>query len=79
MTLSCFRVFSYLFQALTVGASQIDDIRAYFSNFGACVDIFAPGRYITAAYNRADDDYAVLSGTSMAAPHVAGRNTNECV
>ncbi|XP_071828660.1 uncharacterized protein [Apostichopus japonicus] len=69
---ACFYSPARAAKALTVGASQIDDIRAYFSNFGACVDIFAPGRYITAAYNRADDDYAVLSGTSMAAPHVAG-------
>lgn len=59
-------------EAITVGASQSDDIRAYFSNYGACVDIFAPGRSITAAYYRADDDYAILSGTSMSTPHVAG-------
>lgn len=69
---SCFRSPAGAPQAMTVGASQSDDIRAYFSNFGGCVDIYAPGRSITAAYYRADDDYAILSGTSMAAPHAAG-------
>ncbi|PIK55735.1 putative cuticle-degrading serine protease isoform X1 [Apostichopus japonicus] len=69
---SCFKSPAGAPQALTVGASQFDDIRAYFSNVGGCVDIYAPGRSITAAYYRADDDYAILSGTSMAAPHVAG-------
>ncbi|KAJ8026324.1 Cerevisin [Holothuria leucospilota] len=69
---ACFYSPARAAKALTVGASQIDDIRAYFSNYGACVDLYAPGRTITAAYNRADDDYAILSGTSMACPHVAG-------
>ncbi|XP_038071264.1 aqualysin-1-like [Patiria miniata] len=59
-------------EAITVGATEDDDSRAYFSNYGGCVDIFAPGRYITAAYNEGDDDYNTISGTSMATPHVAG-------
>ncbi|XP_072177689.1 aqualysin-1-like [Diadema setosum] len=59
-------------EALTVGASEIDDERAYFSNWGGCVDIFAPGRYITAASWLGDDLYRTISGTSMATPHVAG-------
>ena len=59
-------------EAITVGATTIQDARAGFSNKGACVDIFAPGAEITSAGHRADDAVATLSGTSMAAPHVAG-------
>jgi subtilisin family serine protease len=56
--------------AITVGATSITDTRPSFSNFGACVDIFAPGVNIeSAGINSAS---TVLSGTSMAAPHVAG-------
>jgi len=57
-------------QALTVGASDRSDARAFFSNFGSCVDLFAPGRDITSA--RRGGGSALLSGTSMASPHVAG-------
>jgi subtilisin family serine protease len=57
-------------QALSVGASDRSDARASFSNFGSCVDLFAPGRDITSA--RRGGGSTVLSGTSMASPHVAG-------
>jgi subtilisin family serine protease len=57
-------------QALTVGASDLSDARASFSNFGSCVDVFAPGRDITSA--RRGGGSMALSGTSMASPHVAG-------
>ncbi|MBO0867329.1 MAG: S8 family peptidase [Micromonosporaceae bacterium] len=58
--------------ALTVGATQQDDTRASFSNIGRCVDIFAPGVNITSDFLDSDTATAVLSGTSMSTPHVAG-------
>lgn len=59
--------------ALTVAATGITDGRASFSNYGACVDLFAPGVSIPSAYKNSPTSIAQLSGTSMAAPHVAGR------
>ena len=56
--------------AITVAASAADDARAEFSNFGECVDIFAPGVDIESAYLLGLTQS--LSGTSMASPHVAG-------
>jgi subtilisin family serine protease len=58
--------------ALTVGATDKTDRRASFSNYGKCVDIFAPGVQITSASNASNTGTAVMSGTSMASPHVAG-------
>ncbi|GMM48520.1 proteinase B [Pichia kluyveri] len=58
--------------AITVGASTVSDARAYFSNYGKCVDIFAPGLNILSTYIGSDSATAVLSGTSMASPHVCG-------
>lgn len=59
-------------KAITVGASTIDDQRASFSNKGTCVDLFGPGANIRSAWYTGDSAVADLSGTSMAAPHVAG-------
>jgi serine protease len=61
--------------AITVGATQMSgsaDKRAGFSNFGKCVDIFAPGVGIRSASHRNNDGHATMSGTSMACPHVSG-------
>lgn len=59
-------------EALTVGSTTNSDVRSSFSNHGACVDIFAPGSSITSAGINNDNSTATMSGTSMAAPHVAG-------
>ena len=59
--------------AITVGASTLTDSKASFSNWGECVDIFAPGVNILSTYTGADNHgVSTLSGTSMASPHVAG-------
>ncbi|MGW6605192.1 S8 family peptidase [Streptomyces sp. NPDC055036] len=58
--------------AITVGATTSTDARASYSNFGARVDIFAPGSAITSAWNTSDTATSSISGTSMATPHVAG-------
>ena len=59
-------------QALTVGSSTNTDARSSFSNFGTCVDLFAPGSNITSAWLTSDTATNTISGTSMASPHVAG-------
>jgi cerevisin len=59
-------------KAVTVGASTLGDERAYFSNHGQCVDVFAPGLNILSTYKGGPRATATLSGTSMASPHTAG-------
>ena len=59
-------------EAITVGATDRFDSKASFSNFGDCVDIFAPGVSIPSANAKNYLSPVALSGTSMAAPHVAG-------
>jgi len=57
---------------ITVGASTMSDERAYFSNYGKCVDVFGPGLNILSTYIGSTSATATLSGTSMATPHTAG-------
>jgi subtilisin family serine protease len=57
---------------ITVAASDKSDARASFSNYGSCVDIFAPGVSITSTCYTGDTSTCSKNGTSMAAPHVAG-------
>ena len=59
-------------EAITVGSSTSGDVRSYFSNWGSCVDLFAPGSDITSAWYSSNTAIATISGTSMASPHVAG-------
>jgi len=66
-------------EAITVGATTIDDLgpseidtRSSFSNFGKCVDVFAPGELIKSTWIGSNTATKTISGTSMASPHVAG-------
>ena len=58
--------------AITVGSTTSSDARSSFSNFGSCVDIFAPGSSITSAWHTSTSATNTIGGTSMASPHVAG-------
>jgi len=58
--------------AVTVGASTLGDERAYFSNFGKCTDIFAPGLNILSTWIGSNYSTNTISGTSMASPHICG-------
>lgn len=59
-------------KATTVGATDVEDSFASFSNFGKCIDVNAPGVDILSTWKSSDTATAVHSGTSMASPHVAG-------
>jgi subtilisin family serine protease len=59
-------------EAITVGATTQTDARATYSNFGTCLDIFAPGSAITSAWKNSNSATKTISGTSMATPHVTG-------
>ncbi len=58
--------------AITVGSTTSTDARSSFSNFGSCVNIFAPGSSIRSAWHTSNTATNTISGTSMASPHVAG-------
>lgn len=59
-------------EALTVGSTSKTDVRSTFSNYGSCVDIFAPGTDIKSLWFNSNSATSTISGTSMASPHVAG-------
>ncbi len=59
-------------EAYTIGATSDDDSKTSWSNYGDCVDMFAPGADITSAWYTDDTATNTISGTSMASPHVAG-------
>ena len=63
---------AFIASAVTVGSTTYSDSRSPFSNFGPCLDIFAPGSQITSAWSTGDTDKNMISGTSMACPHVSG-------
>jgi len=69
---ACSFTFAYVPSAISVGSSTSTDARSSFSNYGACITIFAPGSSIVSADYRSDTGTSTKSGTSMAAPHVAG-------
>lgn len=58
--------------AITVGATTSTDARASYSNFGSCLDLFAPGSAIISTWYTSTTATNTLNGTSMATPHVAG-------
>ncbi|MCM2322624.1 MAG: S8 family serine peptidase [Oligoflexia bacterium] len=59
-------------EAITVGATNNQDVKPGWSNYGDCVDWFAPGEAVLSAWKDTDRGSRVMSGTSMASPHVAG-------
>ncbi|OBC90994.1 S8 family peptidase [Acinetobacter baumannii] len=59
-------------KAITVAATDNTDTRASYSNYGSCVDIFAPGSQINSSWIGSNTATKILNGTSMATPHVAG-------
>ncbi|KXN66392.1 subtilisin-like protein [Conidiobolus coronatus NRRL 28638] len=59
-------------KVITVGATTVDDELAYYSNFGKCVDILAPGSRVLSTWIGSTNATNTISGTSMATPHVAG-------
>ncbi|HYH34172.1 MAG TPA: S8 family serine peptidase [Nocardioides sp.] len=71
-TNACYGSPSRVASALTVGSTTSTDARSSFSNYGSCLDLFAPGSDITSAWYTGNTATNTISGTSMATPHVAG-------
>merc|ERR1719265_3095897 len=69
---ACTKSPAFVPNAITVGATDSNDRRASFSNYGSCVDLFAPGKHIVSASKNGGSASTTLSGTSMACPHVSG-------
>jgi subtilisin family serine protease len=59
-------------EGITVGATDENDAKASFSNYGTCVDLHAPGVNVLSSWNTSDTATNTISGTSMATPHVVG-------
>jgi subtilisin family serine protease len=71
-TLACNGSPSGVTAAIVVAASTSTDARASYSNYGSCVDLYAPGSSITSSWYSSTTATNTISGTSMASPHVAG-------
>jgi subtilisin family serine protease len=71
-TTACSRSPARLAQAMTISATNRNDAKASFANYGSCVDWFAPGVDVQSAWNSSDTSTNTISGTSMATPHTAG-------
>jgi len=69
---SCQKTYAFIESTVTVGASDESNNRASFSNWGTCLDIYAPGTRIPSASSRDDTSIVSMSGTSMATPLTAG-------
>lgn len=69
---SCLQSPARNYEVINVGSSDIHDAKSYFSNYGQCVDLFAPGSGIISSWWNSDTETRELSGTSMSAPFVAG-------
>jgi subtilisin family serine protease len=69
---SCTTTPSRVKEAIVVGSFESSDEESYFSNYGSCLDLYAPGEQITSAAHYSNTATTNMSGTSMAAPHVAG-------
>lgn len=69
---ACEKTYAFIDSAIAVGATTINDERARYSNYGTCVDIYAPGSGVLSTGHWEDDVQRKLSGTSMATPFVAG-------
>jgi len=69
---SCLSSPAYVPSALTIGSTDSRDQRSWFSNYGVCVYLWAPGSGILSAGVESDEASKTLSGTSMACPHVSG-------
>jgi serine protease len=69
---ACLSSPAHLASAIRVGSTTSTDQRSSFSNFGECVDLFAPGSEITSTWSTSTSAVKTISGTSMATPHVAG-------
>jgi len=63
---------AYVPSAITVGSTDSTDSRSYFSNYGTCVAIWAPGSSVLSASHTSNSGTSTKSGTSMACPHVSG-------